>query len=157
MGVCTIGLKVWNKDGYGRREYVQKLCGGIHKVDHMLYQNPFKNKKVGRSISVDNHWNFQWDWVADAWPPRKICFFLRNWSKFLISFRLNLQPTASRQATTCLKSLHFTCVLGLVLIPHSKCPGNPRETHAKSQRVAPRATVAPHLRSEREFRDLPWS
>jgi len=23
MGVCTIGLKVWNKDGYGRREYVQ--------------------------------------------------------------------------------------------------------------------------------------
>ena len=24
MGVCTIGLKVWNKDGYGRREYVQK-------------------------------------------------------------------------------------------------------------------------------------
>jgi len=21
MGVCTIGLKVWNKDGYGRREY----------------------------------------------------------------------------------------------------------------------------------------
>ena len=24
MGVCTIGLKVWNKDGYGRREYVQR-------------------------------------------------------------------------------------------------------------------------------------
>ena len=24
MGVCTIGFKVWNKDGYGRREYVQK-------------------------------------------------------------------------------------------------------------------------------------
>ena len=23
MGVCTIGLKVWNKNGYGRREYVQ--------------------------------------------------------------------------------------------------------------------------------------
>ena len=27
MGVCTIGLKVWNKDGYGRREYVQReMC-----------------------------------------------------------------------------------------------------------------------------------
>jgi len=24
MGVCTIGSKVWNKDGYGRREYVQR-------------------------------------------------------------------------------------------------------------------------------------
>ena len=24
MGVCTIGLKVWSKDGYGRREYVQR-------------------------------------------------------------------------------------------------------------------------------------
>ena len=24
MGVCTIGLKVWNKDSYGRREYVQR-------------------------------------------------------------------------------------------------------------------------------------
>ena len=24
MGVCTIGLIVWNKDGYGRREYVQR-------------------------------------------------------------------------------------------------------------------------------------
>ena len=24
MGVCTIRLKVWNKDGYGRREYVQR-------------------------------------------------------------------------------------------------------------------------------------
>jgi len=24
MGVCTIGLKVWNKDGYGRREYFQR-------------------------------------------------------------------------------------------------------------------------------------
>jgi len=24
MGVCTIGLKVWNKDGYGKREYVQR-------------------------------------------------------------------------------------------------------------------------------------
>jgi len=24
MGVCTIGLKVWNKDGYRRREYVQR-------------------------------------------------------------------------------------------------------------------------------------
>jgi len=23
MGVCTIGLKVWNKGGYGRREYDQ--------------------------------------------------------------------------------------------------------------------------------------
>ena len=27
QGVCTIGLKVWNKDGYGRREYVQReMC-----------------------------------------------------------------------------------------------------------------------------------
>jgi len=27
MGVCTIGLKVWNKDVYGRREYVRReLC-----------------------------------------------------------------------------------------------------------------------------------
>jgi len=28
MGVCTIGLrKVWNKDGYGRREYDQgEMC-----------------------------------------------------------------------------------------------------------------------------------
>jgi len=28
MGVCTIGLrKVWNKDGYGRKEYVQRgMC-----------------------------------------------------------------------------------------------------------------------------------
>jgi len=24
MGVCTIGLTVWNKDSYGRREYVQR-------------------------------------------------------------------------------------------------------------------------------------
>jgi len=24
MGVCTIGLKVWNKDGCGRRAYVQR-------------------------------------------------------------------------------------------------------------------------------------
>jgi len=24
MRVCTIGLKVWNKDGYGRREYVPR-------------------------------------------------------------------------------------------------------------------------------------
>jgi len=24
MGVCTTGLKVWNKGGYGRREYVQR-------------------------------------------------------------------------------------------------------------------------------------
>ena len=24
MGVCTTGLKVWNKDDYGRREYVQR-------------------------------------------------------------------------------------------------------------------------------------
>ena len=24
MGACTIRLKVWNKDGYGRREYVQR-------------------------------------------------------------------------------------------------------------------------------------
>ena len=24
MGVCTIGLKVWNEDGYRRREYVQR-------------------------------------------------------------------------------------------------------------------------------------
>ena len=24
MGVCTIGLNAWNKDGYGRREYVQR-------------------------------------------------------------------------------------------------------------------------------------
>jgi len=24
MGVCTIGLKGWNKGGYGRREYVQR-------------------------------------------------------------------------------------------------------------------------------------
>jgi len=24
MGVYTIGLKVWNKGGYGRREYVQR-------------------------------------------------------------------------------------------------------------------------------------
>jgi len=54
----------------------------------------------------------------------------------------------SRQATTSLKSIHFTCVLGLVLNPHRKCPGKPREAHAKSERVAPRATVARHLRSE---------
>jgi len=28
MGVCTIGLrKVWNKDGYGKREYVKtEMC-----------------------------------------------------------------------------------------------------------------------------------
>jgi len=27
MGVCTVGLKLWNKDGYGRREYVQReMC-----------------------------------------------------------------------------------------------------------------------------------
>ena len=116
----------------------------------MLHQNPFKNRKVGRPISSDNHWNFQWEWVTDAWLPRQICFFQGNWSKFLISFWLNLQPTASRQATTCLKSPHFTCVLGLVLIPHRKCPGNPRETHAKSERVAPRAAMARHLRSERD-------
>jgi len=24
MGVCAIGLKVWNEDGYGKREYVQR-------------------------------------------------------------------------------------------------------------------------------------
>jgi len=24
MGVCTIGLKIWNKDGYVRREYAQR-------------------------------------------------------------------------------------------------------------------------------------
>ena len=24
MGVCTIGSNVWNKDGYGRREYVER-------------------------------------------------------------------------------------------------------------------------------------
>jgi len=89
-------------------------------------------------------------WVTDAWLPRKICFFLRNWNKFLISFWLNLHPTASRQATTCLKSLHFICVLGLVLIPHRKCPSNPRQTHAKGESVAPRATVARPLRSERD-------
>ena len=48
------------------------------------------------------------------------------------NFWLNLQPTASRQATTCLQSLHFTCVLGLTLIPHRKCPA----THAKHTRRA---------------------
>jgi len=33
---------------------------------------------------------------------------------------------------------------------HRKCPGNPSETHAMSERVAPRATVAWYLRSERD-------
>jgi len=53
-----------------------------------------------------------------------------------------------------LVSLHFNCVLGILLIPHSKSPGNwspviQRETHAKSERIAPKASVARHLRRER--------
>jgi len=32
MGVCTIGLKVWNEDGYERREYVQReMCNSKWK------------------------------------------------------------------------------------------------------------------------------
>jgi len=31
MGVCTIGLKVWNKDGCGRREYVQREMCNLKK------------------------------------------------------------------------------------------------------------------------------
>jgi len=54
MGVCTIGLKVWNKDGYGRREYVQmemynlKLKWAIGK----MYTVDIKNSCFSTILSV---------------------------------------------------------------------------------------------------------
>jgi len=56
MGVCTIGLKVWNKDGYGRREYVQremynlKLKWAIGKMK--WYTIDIKNSCFSTILSV---------------------------------------------------------------------------------------------------------
>jgi len=56
MGVCKIGLKVWNKDGYGRREYVQremynlKLKWAIGKMK--WYTVDIKNSCFSTILSV---------------------------------------------------------------------------------------------------------
>ena len=56
MGVCTIGLKAWNKDGYGRREYVQsemynlKLKWAIGKMK--WYTVDIKNSCFSTILSV---------------------------------------------------------------------------------------------------------
>ena len=56
MGVCTIGLKAWNKDGYGRREYVQremynlKLKWAIGKMK--WYAVDIKNSCFSTILSV---------------------------------------------------------------------------------------------------------
>ena len=108
-----------------------------------------QEKLVGLSHLFDNHWNLQREWVTDSDMIPDVCgkcFFLRNWSKFLTSFWLNPQPTASRQAATCLQSLHFTCVLGLQLIPHRKCPGNPHEERTRRSSSNSGAALAKRTR-----------
>ena len=56
MGVCTIGLKVWNKDGYRRREYIQrelyylKLKWAIGKMK--WYTVDIKNSYFSTILSV---------------------------------------------------------------------------------------------------------
>ena len=61
MGVCTIiaiGLKVWNKDGYGRREYVQremynlKLMWAIGKMK--WYTVDIKNSYFSTILILSN-------------------------------------------------------------------------------------------------------
>ena len=56
------------------------------------------------------------DWYLTSAENTKFVFLSVTEANFWLSFWLTLQPTASRQATTCLQSLHFTCVLGLLLI-----------------------------------------
>ena len=86
--------------------------------------------------------------LTDIRHAENECFLLLN--ELLIPFRLSLQPTESRQAIICLWSIGvFTCVLELLLIPHRKYPGEPRETHAQNERVAPRARAARQWRSKR--------
>jgi len=56
MGICTIGLKVWDKDGYGRSEYVQremyylKLKWAIGKMK--WYTVDIKNSCFSTMLSV---------------------------------------------------------------------------------------------------------
>jgi len=56
IGVCTIGVKVWNKDGYRRREYVQremynlKLKWAIGKMK--WYTVDIKNSCFSTILSV---------------------------------------------------------------------------------------------------------
>ena len=56
MGVCTIELKVWNNDGYGKREYVQremynlKLKWAIGKMK--WYTVDIKNSCFSTILSV---------------------------------------------------------------------------------------------------------
>ena len=56
MRVCTIVLKVWSKDGYGRREYVQremynlKLKWAIGKMK--WYTVDIKNSCLSTILSV---------------------------------------------------------------------------------------------------------
>ena len=58
MGVCTIGLKVWNKDqdGYGRREYVQREMYNLKlkwAIDKMKwYTVDIKNPCFSTILSV---------------------------------------------------------------------------------------------------------
>ena len=58
MGVCTIGLKVWNKDGYGRREYVQREMYNL-KLKQFLCQSCFTfqmNMNSSKCFSDGNVW-----------------------------------------------------------------------------------------------------
>ena len=57
IGVCTIGLKVWNKDGYGRREYVPREM----KSSGDISAGPIRGQKieVGTDLDLRNDENRQ--------------------------------------------------------------------------------------------------
>ena len=90
MGVCTIGLKVWNKDGYGRREYVQRVMYNL-KLEWAIGKMNYVRKWLAKACGICKHPGVRllWCWLTSVYILKldafKACLRFYTLQKLLIA------------------------------------------------------------------------